>query len=199
MTQSFLNFVSHFWDFVARSAIFAIMTQSFFDFISYFWVFVHALSVTQSFFKFCHALNHFCYNGSVIFWDVFHTLLVTRSFFWFRLATLLWVSHFLIYQPLFDGPTMAQSFLDFVSHFWYFVARSTIFAIMSQSFFNFVSYFWVFVHTLSVTQSFFIFRHALSHFCYNDSIIFWDIVHALLVTWSFSDFVMLRCCESAIF
>jgi hypothetical protein len=69
-----LQWLSHFyilsaifWDFVAHSAIFVIMARSFFDFISYFWVFVHALSVAQLFFRFCHALNHFCYNGSVIF------------------------------------------------------------------------------------------------------------------------------------
>jgi hypothetical protein len=64
--------------------------------------------------------------------------------------------------------------------FWYFAVRSTIFAIMTQSFFDLVSHFWVLVHSLSMTQSFFRFhqpflrfRHVLSHFCYNGSVIFW--------------------------
>jgi hypothetical protein len=94
-----------------------------------------------------------------------------------------------------------------------FIMHSAIFAIMTQSFFDFVSHFWVLIHSLSVTQLFFRFyqpflrfRHTLSHFCYNGSVIFWiasdifwDVVHTILVTQPFSDFVMLWWCESVIF
>jgi hypothetical protein len=153
-----------FWYFAVRSTIFAIMTQSFFDLVSHFWVLVHSLSMTQSFFRFHQPFFEISSRAQPF-------LLQWVSHFLDFIVP--WVSHFFIYHPSFDVHTMAQSFFRFCQpFFWDFIARSAIFAIMPQSFFDFISYFWVFVHALSVTRSFFRFRHALSHFCYNGSLIF---------------------------
>jgi hypothetical protein len=97
-----------FWDFAARSTIFAIMAQSFFDSVIHFWVLVHSLSVTQSFFRFLSVIfeilsraQPFLLQWVSHFLDFVSHFLRCRpcdfsdsAIFWFRHATMLWVIHF---------------------------------------------------------------------------------------------------------
>jgi hypothetical protein len=111
---------------------FAIMAQSFFDFVSYFWVFVHALSVTQSFFRFCQPFLRFCCALSHF---LFRHLFLSFSSMLFQ-----WLSHFLdfvTHSAIFA--IMAQSFFEMSSmRFWWLghFLISSWYVVVSQPFFD---------------------------------------------------------------